>query len=207
MKIPLPLAALSACLALAVAGCATIPASAPTTTVILLPDEDGHVGAVSVSTAAGSEKIDKAYASSTVTGVHGRPTAMSAPDRDGVTAGYDALLKAQPPKPISFTLYFHLDRTTLTDESRAMIPAVLAAIQERKPTEIISIFGHTDSIGTEKHNDKLSEQRAHVIADLLRKDDPTLDHIEEQFFGDKVPLVQSGSRAEPRNRRAEIMIL
>jgi outer membrane protein OmpA-like peptidoglycan-associated protein len=204
MRLSSPLAALLLCLA--VAGCATIPQNVPTTTVILLPDEDGHVGAVSVTSETGTEQITEAYASSTVTGTHGRPTAMSAPNRDHVTAGYDTLLKAQPPKPISFTLYFQLDRTTLTDESRAMIPAVLAAVRDRKPTEI-SIFGHTDSTGTEKHNVKLSEQRAHVVADLLKKDDPTLDHIEMQFFGDKLPLVQSGTRAEPRNRRAEIQIL
>ena len=192
---------------LVLAGCATPPpARQPTTTVILLPDEDGHVGAVTVSTPAGTTRIDEAFAASTVTGARGAPSAINPLGHDAVEAGYTNLIAAQPPKPISFILYFHLDRTTLTDESRAMIPAVIAAVRERKPTEI-GIFGHTDAIGTEKHNIKLSAERAAVIAGLLRKQDPTLDRIQTQFFGDKLPLVPSGTRAEPRNRRAEIQIL
>ncbi len=171
-----------------------------------MPDEDGHVGAVTVTTAAGSERISEAFAASTVVGGGVAPSASAALDREAVARDYDRLLKAQPPKPASFILYFQLDRTTLTDESKALIPAVIAAVRERKPTEI-AIFGHTDATGTEKHNIKLSAERARAIEALLRRDDPSLDHIDVQFFGDKLPLVPSGSRAEPRNRRAEIQIL
>ena len=188
-------------LAMTLAGCATHP----TTTVILMPDEDGHVGAVSVSSPAGTAQISESFAASTVTGTRA-PTAVNAMNRDSVTARYHSLLKAQPPKPVSFILYFHLDSTTLTDESKAQIPAVLAAVRERKPTEI-TIFGHTDSTGSERYNLKLSAERARAIEKLLKKDDPTLDRIQVQYFGDNQPLINSGSRAEPRNRRAEVMIL
>jgi peptidoglycan-associated lipoprotein len=207
MRISLALVAVSSACALLVAGCATPPpVKQPTTTVILMPDEDGHVGAVSVSTDAGTQQITEAFAASTVTGAHGKPTAANAMQQDVVTANYDTLLKAQPPKPVTFTLYFNLAGTKLTDESKAMIPAVIAAVQARKPTEI-SIFGHTDSIGTEKRNMQLSAERASIIAAMLKKDDPSLDHIQTQFFGDKLPLVNSGNKIEPRNRRAEIQIL
>ncbi len=189
-----------------VAGCATPPPRPVATTVILMPDEDGHVGAVTVTTAAGTQRIAEAFAASTVVGGGVAPSAPTALGETSVASGYEPLLKAQPPKPVSFILYFHLDRTTLTDESKALIPAVIAAVRERKPTEI-AIFGHTDATGTERHNIKLSAERARAIEALLRHDDPTLDHIDVQFFGDKLPLVPSGSRAEPRNRRAEIQIL
>src|SRR3569832_3017792 len=118
-------------LAMTLAGCATHP----TTTVILMPDEDGHGGAVSVSSPAGTAQSSESFAASTVTGTRA-PTAVNAMNRDAVTARNQSLLKAQPPKPVSFILYFHLDSTPLTDESKAQIPAVLAAVRERKPTEI-----------------------------------------------------------------------
>src|SRR3569623_522042 len=89
--------------AMTLAGCATHP----TTTVILMPDEDGHVGAVSVSSPAGTAQIRESFAASTVTGTRA-PTAVNAMNRDAVTARYHSLLKAQPPKPVSFILYFHL---------------------------------------------------------------------------------------------------
>lgn len=193
--------AASVALVMALAGCAT----QPKTTVILMPDEDGQVGAVSVSSPAGTAQITESFAASTVTGTRA-PTAANAMNRDAVTAKYHSLLNAQPPKPVSFILYFHLDSTTLTDESKAEIPAVLAAVRERKPTEI-TIFGHTDSIGSERYNLKLSAERARAIEKLLRKDDPTLDRIQVQYFGDNKPLINSGTRAEPRNRRVEVMIL
>ena len=194
--------------AVALAGCATPPPpKIARTTVVLMPDEDGNVGAVTVSTEAGTQRIDQAYNYATVDGVHGRPSDMTAMGQDSVTKTYDRLIQSQPPKPKTFVLNFLLDKFVLTEESRAMIPAVLEAIRERKPTEI-TIFGHTDSMGSDARNLKLSADRANAIATLLRKTDPTLDHIDVQYFGDKAPLVLSDpGKPQPKNRRAEIMVL
>lgn len=190
-----------------VVGCATPPPpAAPRTTVILLPDEDGQVGAVSVTTAAGSQQLDRAFTAATVQAAGAAPSASDL-GREGVDAAYGDLLKAQPAKPLSFTLNFLLGKTVLTDEAKAQLPALLDAVRSRKPTEI-TVFGHADASGTEENNFKLSAERARVVADLLRKSDPALDKIEIQSFGDKMPLVPSLSRgATPRNRRAEVMLL
>lgn len=192
----------------AFAGCATPPpAPQPKTTVVLLPDEDGNVGAVSVSSAGGVQKVDTAYASTTVQGTRGKPSELASVGQDNVDQAYGKLLKAQPPKPKSFVLNFVLNKTVLTEESKAQLPAVLEAVRERKPTEI-TIFGHTDSTGTPEYNQKLSADRARIVAELLRKRDPSLDKIDVQWFGDQVPLYPTdGKKAEPRNRRAEVMIL
>jgi outer membrane protein OmpA-like peptidoglycan-associated protein len=185
--------------------CAAPPKPA-TTTVILLPDEDGHVGSVSVSSGGGTRQLSEAFGASTVVGSNGTPSGVNALGETSVSADYANLLKAQPPKPVSFILYFNLDRTTLTDESKAMLSQVIDAARQRKPTEI-TIFGHTDSTGSEKHNMKLSQDRANAVARMLQKEDPSFDRIQLQYFGDNKPLIQSGSKAEPRNRRAEVQIL
>ena len=205
----LPRSARPAAFALAVcivAGCATPPpVRLARTTVVLMPDEDGAVGAVTVTSGNDVRRIDEAYAAATVEGINGKPSDASALGREAVAGKYAAVLQAQPPKPKNFTLNFLLDKTALTEESKAMIPAVLAAVRERKPTEI-TIFGHADASGSEKRNLQLSAERAQVVANLLRKTDPTLDRIDVQYFGDKSPLIPSRS-VEPRNRRAEIQIL
>ena len=208
-SVPARSAAILALIAsLCAGGCATTaPVTPARTTVVLMPDEDGHVGAVSVTTASGSQKIDEAYSFATVEGTRSRPSAVNLMGREKVVEAYSGILMAQPPKPKSFILHFLLDKTVLTGESKAQLPAVLQAIKERKPTEI-TIFGHADATGSEAHNVKLSADRANAIAKLLRKDDPSLDHIDVQFFGDKVPLFPSEPHVpEPRNRRAEVMIL
>lgn len=203
--------------AVLLAGCVTPPPPPPPprTTVTLLPDEDGHVGAVMVTNAAGTERISEAFASSTAVGAAAGPAAgpVTAPTpaapvgQAAVSAAHADVLKAQPPKPITFTLNFVLDRSVLTEASKAQLPALLAAVRERKPTEI-TVFGHADSSGTRERNLKLSSDRANAVADWLRKSDPSLDRIAVQFFGDAEPLVPTPpGMPEPRNRRAEVMVL
>lgn len=189
------------------AGCATPPASTPRTTVVLLPDEDGNVGAVSVSGASGSQTLDQAFSAAAVGGANPTAANVRTLGQDSVDAAYADLLKAQPTQPRTFILYFKFDKTELTAESKALLPTVLATAHARKPTEI-TVFGHADATGKAEHNWKLSAERAKVVADLLRASDPEVGPIDVQYFGHKVPLVSSGARgAEPKNRRAEIMIL
>lgn len=193
------LVAFAACLG----GCAT----KPTTTVVLLPDEDGHVGAVTVASGNGVRRLDSAFGEVTVGQATAPPSEVTPLGRAAAESAWGGLMKAQPHKPVTFILHFLLDSTTLTDDSKVLIPAVLAAVRERKPTEI-TIFGHADAIGPETRNLKLSAERARVVAELLRKADPTLDHIELQSFGDRVPLYKSEANVpEPRNRRVEVQIL
>jgi peptidoglycan-associated lipoprotein len=195
---------LAAVLAFAtLAGCATTHAGR--TTVILMPDEDGHVGAVSVSSAAGARPLANAFAAVTVDTPTSPPSDPRALGEAAVRKDYADLLRAQPLKPRTFTLNFILDSTTLTDESKAMVPAVIQAARERRPTEI-SVFGHADASGSERHNVKLSAERARVVAALMRRMEPSLDEIDVEWFGDRVLLVPSETR-EPRNRRVEILIL
>ena len=191
------------CLLAASAGCASFKPGQ--TTVILMPDEDGHVGAVTVASAAGSRLLASAFAEVTVVAAGTEPESAHALGREPVEKNYADLLRAQPLKPRSFTLNFLLDSTALTDESRAMLAEVIRAARERRPTEI-TVFGHADASGSEQHNTRLSADRARQVAALLRKADPALQDIDVQWFGDRVPLVRSEAR-EPRNRRVEIQIL
>lgn len=210
---PRPLARLLAgalALGLALAGCATPPPPpppSPRTTVVLLPDDDGQVGSLTLRTAQGEQELDEAFHGLTAAGP-GAPTASPAAGGQAqLEATHAELLRAQPPRPASFVLHFLLDKTVLTEAAKAQLPAVLAAVRERAPTEI-TVFGHADASGTKERNLKLSAERAQAIADWLRKQDPTLGVIDVQYFGDAEPVVRSGAgKAEPSNRRAEIMIL
>ena len=202
-RVSAAMAAATCCLGFLLAGCASVRGGA--TTVILLPDEDGHVGAVSVSSAGGTRPLDRAFAQVIVSGPAAAPAAPAALGRAVVEKSWDELLRAQPSRPRSFTLNFLLDSTTLTDESKALLAQVLRVARERAPTEV-SVFGHADASGSELHNTRLSAERARVVAALLRKADPAIVDIDVQWFGDRQPLVRSDSR-EPRNRRVEIQIL
>jgi outer membrane protein OmpA-like peptidoglycan-associated protein len=178
--------------------------SGSATRVTLLPDQGGHVGAVVVGNAHGQQRIDKAYGSVEV-------AAQAAPrsgagKREAFEARHRALLDAQPTAPLSFVLHFRFDSMELTAESKRLLPDVLAAVRGRLPTEV-TVFGYADAAGTHAYNLALSAERARAVAAMLRKIDPELP-VELDWFGDRSPLVPTAPGvAEPRNRRAEILIL
>jgi outer membrane protein OmpA-like peptidoglycan-associated protein len=194
-----------AALALAVAalaGCAI----GPRTTVVLMPDQDGHVGSVVVTGREGAQVIDRAFDGVSVA-AKGVPSAPASIPQPMLDAGYKDLLAAQPPRPASFTLHFVLDSSELTEESKARIPEVIAAARERAPTEV-TVYGHADAVGTERRNSALSIERARVVARLLLQAAPGLGPIDVQGYGDSEPLPGTAAHgADPRNRRAEVVIL
>ncbi|MDX8378983.1 MAG: OmpA family protein [Gallionella sp.] len=178
------------------------------TTVILLPDENGKVGAVTVKTAGDFKVIDQAYHA--VTTEDGGTVGLSevqSMDKAQVNKDYAGLLKAQPAKPSSFLLYFISGTSHLTEASLAMLPQVIAKIKEQAVTEI-SIIGHTDATGSDEINNKLSLERATTVEKLLHGSMPSQDKVEVKSFGSKDPLIPTPPNvAEPKNRRVEIMIL
>jgi outer membrane protein OmpA-like peptidoglycan-associated protein len=195
----------------ALCGCAAPaappPPPGPKTTVVLLPDEEGHVGAVIVSTAGGAQRVNAAFSEVVVDAGTSPPSQPVERGKEAVDSSFRTLLDAQPPRPAAFILHFRLGTSTLTDESKAQLPALLLAAHERKPTEI-TVFGHADAIGPERRNVRLSAERAQTVAKLLRKSDSNLGSIDVQSFGDKVPLFPSKPGVpEPRNRRVEVQIL
>jgi peptidoglycan-associated lipoprotein len=193
---------------LLLAGCASAPVDRGVhTTVVLLPDEDGHVGKVSVSTKQGSQTIDQAYDYATVDRQNAQPTIPRSMGEEAVRANFHALISAQPTKPVTFIVYFALDSTELTEDSKAKLPQIFKVLLERKPTEV-AIFGFTDAIGTEARNIRLSAARANAVQNILIRHDPDLGRVDVQYFGDKDPLFPTRPNTpEPRNRRAEIVIL
>ncbi len=175
------------------------------TRVTLLPDHAGNIGAVTVTSAHGQQSIDQAFNTVEVkqTSAPGTPRAV---ERQSFETAHRALLDAQPTPPRIFMLNFLFDSMELTSESRKILPEVMQIVRERIPTEI-TVFGYADSSGTAAYNLKLSADRARAVARLLGKIDPTVP-IEVKYFGDKDPLVPSPVGVpEPRNRRAEIVIL
>jgi len=177
------------------------------TTLILMPDESGKVGAITVKTPGDIRVIDKAYNFVTTKEGNSRLSETQALSEAQVRQEYADLLKAQPAKPSSFILYFISGSTNLVKESLAIIPQVIDQIKAQMPTEI-SIIGHTDTTGTDNINDKLSLERAKAVEKILKDSMPSLNVVSIQSFGSKDLLVPTPPNVdEPRNRRVEILIL
>jgi len=174
--------------------------------VTLLPDQNGHVGTITVATSQGQQRIDQAYSRVDIGSANSMPSPSRSVDQQSFESSHRALLDAQPSLPRSFVLNFQFNSMELTPESKKLFPEIVKVVRERAPTEV-TVFGYSDSSGKPDYNLELSAQRARAVAAQLKKFDPDLA-VEVQYFGDKAPLVHAPpGKPEPRNRRAEIFVL
>jgi outer membrane protein OmpA-like peptidoglycan-associated protein len=124
---------------------------------------------------------------------------------DQVKQQFAAALRAQPPHPISFIVYFLLDKDELTPESKPQLDQIKAELA-RRPAPEIRVIGYTDSVGSEAHNEALSLKRAEAIHRALIKAGIG-GKIEVIGRGEQDPLVPTAEGVpQPRNRRAEINV-
>ena len=176
------------------------------TTLILLPDESGKVGAITVKTADDFRVIDQKYGSVTTKAFSTNLAEVKALSKTEIDQDYAELINAQPKRAISFLVYFSSGSTKLLDKSIAILPEIVAQIKESAPTEI-SIIGHTDTKGSDAVNNKLAKQRALAVKKLLKEKMPSLSNVTVQSYGSKDLLIKTlPNVSEQRNRRVEILI-
>jgi outer membrane protein OmpA-like peptidoglycan-associated protein len=172
--------------------------------VVLLPDKDGKTGALSVTHGGAERVLDTPLAEARIKDGGSIETGTATPDE--VNRVFGAALAAQPPRPVSFLLYFVEGKDVLTPESQQVVQQIFAEIARRPAPEIV-VIGHTDRVGSVAYNDALSLKRAEKVRDDLVKLGIPADRIQVAGRGKREPLVPTEEGVpEPRNRRVEISV-
>lgn len=171
---------------------------------VVLPNEAGTAGAITVTQDGKTEVLDRPYAAAQVTR-KGTLEPVHVSDAD-VQQIFGAALSAQPELPREFLLYFQLDKNTLVPESLELVDEVLADIAAR-PSYTVEVVGHTDRAADEEYNQRLSQERAETIRDLLVGLGADAATISIAGRGELDLLVPTADGvAEPRNRRVEVTV-
>jgi outer membrane protein OmpA-like peptidoglycan-associated protein len=123
-----------------------------------------------------------------------------------VQKSHPQLFAALPAAASKYILNFMPGGTTLTPESQAQLPVILADATKRSGADLV-VTGHTDSTGALAANDELSLKRAKVVAQLLVDKGAAESRIESVGRGKRELLVPTGDNVdEPKNRRVEIIV-
>jgi len=177
--------------------------------VVLLPDPDGKVGTIRVTTKGGSQTLDKPGHATQVEGVHEPSTEPKPLGDKEIKSIFGPALAAQPDlkaRFVSFVLLFDRDTTHLTHESRKILPEIVRTIRNRKSSDVY-VTGHTDRVGAEDYNIELSSRRADTVRSFLVSTGVTSSTLVISFHGESMPLVHTEDDvAEPRNRRVEVIV-
>lgn len=180
------------------AGC-----SAPKSYVVLMDNADGTVGKLAVSGAKGEVLLSQPRTGADLDGTAGKPYPV---DEKTIDRDFGKAIAAQPPLPVSFMLYYKAGGTVLTDESQALIPAILDAARNR-PAPDVSVIGHTDTMGDSAFNEQIALQRAESAAELIRKAGIGVHDLTVTSHGERNLLVDTPDNTpEPKNRRVEITV-
>lgn len=101
--------------------------------------------------------------------------------------------------------FFDFDRAVVKGKGEGVLEDVTKLMKEQ-PTLRVSVEGHTDSVGSDAYNEKLSERRAQAVKAYLVKEGIDAGRIDAKGFGESKPTADNKTAAgRAENRRVEII--
>ena len=105
-------------------------------------------------------------------------------------------------------VFFEFNKAIIRKQSHALLNEVAAAISTLPEGKKVMVEGHTDAVGSDKANKKLSQARANAVRTYLisRGIDPEM--LKAKGYGEEKPLASNKSESgRDKNRRVEFTIL
>lgn len=175
------------------------------TQVVLLPDEEGGVGAVVVEGRGGAAALDEENEAVVMRRAGAAPEQGFA-DAESVAAAFGDALAHIPAPAARFVLGFPSGEATLTAEARAAIARAAREARAQQAADV-DVVGHTDRAGETEKNVALSQARARAVRDALVAAGLSAEAVTLAFHGEAEPIVPTADGvAEARNRRVEIVV-
>ncbi len=185
--------------ALFAAGCAT-------SSLVLLPDDEGQQGSVAVLEADG-RPVDAVISDGNSRTKLGRSTPSSKPlGSKGLNRQEAALLTDLPPPAKSFLLYFDPGTVRLIASSGEVLENLRGEIAARSGPEV-EVIGHTDTVGSEDDNDRLSIRRADEVMAWLASQGFDRAQMSAVGRGERdLRVLTADNVANAANRRVEVIV-
>lgn len=159
----------------------------------------------------------------------GCPELMNDADSDGVPDSEDACPKEPGPRNADPTkngcpefirrmkgsaqievlkeVQFAFDQANLLPEAFPILNEVVRLLKVNPDIELVSIEGHTDDVGTDQHNEELSQARARSVLNYIAKRGIAANRLESKGWGKRKPIAENQTaEGRQKNRRVEFHI-
>ncbi|MEW2920524.1 OmpA family protein [Muricauda sp. ANG21] len=105
------------------------------------------------------------------------------------------------------TILFDTGKSSIKAESTSVMVDIIQILNEY-PNAKFTVEGHTDSVGSESLNQKLSEERANSVRTFLIDKGIAADRLTAIGYGEAKPIATNNTRAgRAQNRRVEINLI
>ncbi len=102
------------------------------------------------------------------------------------------------------TILFDTGKSSIKSQSEAVLGDIIAILNEY-PNSKFTVEGHTDSVGSEANNQRLSDERAISVKDYLVKNGVDQFRLSSIGYGESKPIDSNKTRkGRANNRRVEI---
>ena len=117
----------------------------------------------------------------------------------------------QPPSATKVTYaadaFFDFDKSVLKPEGKAKLNDLVSKVKDIN-LEVIIAVGHTDSVGTDAYNQKLSVRRAEAVKAYLVSKGIEKNRVYTEGKGEKQPVADNKTaEGRAKNRRVEIEVV
>ena len=100
---------------------------------------------------------------------------------------------------------FDFDKSNIRPDAKVILDEAIS-ILKRNPDAKIAVNGHTDSIGTEEYNLKLSDRRAASVVDYFAKGGLEKSRFTAKGYGEGQPVAPNDTKeGRAKNRRVELL--
>ncbi|MGH2812443.1 MAG: OmpA family protein, partial [Actinomycetota bacterium] len=138
-------------------------------------------------------------------------------DRDGVPDIVDMCPESPPESTVNKAgcaskvvlrgITFEFDSTELTEAARIILGPVAKILREN-PRMHVEVGGHTDYMGTDAYNDRLSQGRADAVVQYLVAQGVAPGQLVPRGFGESMPITSNETdEGRALNRRVEFRFL
>ena len=129
------------------------------------------------------------------------------PEKHGCPKQYKLIIIKKDKIEIKQQVQFDTGKATIRSVSFSLLAEVADAIRSSNITKVY-VDGHTDSVGSDRYNERLSQSRADSVREyLIDKEGVDPDILVARGFGESKPIASNRTKAgRQQNRRVEFNV-
>jgi outer membrane protein OmpA-like peptidoglycan-associated protein len=109
---------------------------------------------------------------------------------------------------ITQKIHFEFDKAVIRPISFHILDAVVDVLRRHPEILLVQVEGHTDAVGTDQYNQRLSDRRAKSVVSYLVQHGISSSRLSSRGFGESKPIdTNDTALGRARNRRTEFSIL